>query len=127
MIENVYTILRCQTPMASEEFILKRAAASALRSPLRNHRHGCIIVRNGEIVSEGYNHNFVHMFHLHSVHAEVDALSKLPRNKKFMSQCDMYVVRIGTDNMGNPLKLSKPCNSCTQAILKAGIRRVYYS
>ena len=113
--------------MSNQDSIIRKAASLALRSPLRQHRHGCVIVRNGEIVSEGYNHNFVHMYHLHSVHAEVDALSKLPRDKKFTSQCDMYVVRIGPDSLGNPLKLSKPCCSCTQAILKAGLRRVYYS
>ncbi len=112
---------------SATEHYIRRATACALKSTLKTHRHGCVIVKDGEIISEGYNHNFIYLYHLHSVHAEVDALSKLKHDRKFMSQCDMYVVRIGTDNMGNPLKLSKPCQSCTKAIIKSGLRRVYYS
>jgi hypothetical protein len=47
--------------------------------------------------------------------------------KKMLSDCDMYVVRIGTENMGNPLKYSRPCPDCSEAIIKAGIKKIYYS
>jgi deoxycytidylate deaminase len=106
---------------------LKRAMNLALKSSCPHQRHGCVIVKDNEIVSEGYNHKQTHLYHKFSVHAEVDAISKMKHNRKYMSQCDLYVVRIGTDNMGNPLKYSKPCNGCIKAIEKSGIRRVYYS
>jgi len=113
--------------MSQHDMFVRRAAANALKSPLKQHRHGCVIVKDDEIISEGYNHNFVHLYHKHSIHAEVDALSKTKHNRKFLSQCDMYVVRIGTASMGYPLKLSKPCCDCTKAIQKSGLRRVFYS
>jgi deoxycytidylate deaminase len=110
-----------------QEYFLQRAANIAIRSNVRHHRHGCVIVRDGEVVSEGYNHHTSHYEHKFTVHAEVDALLKLKKNKKFLSECELYVVRIGTDLMGNPLKYSRPCCDCTRAILKAGIKKVYFS
>lgn len=110
-----------------QEFFLDRAACQAARSSM-GHRHGCVIVnKNGEIVSEGYNHVYTHLYHKYSIHAEVCCLSKMKRNRKTLADCEMYVVRIGTDNMGQPLKYSKPCPDCTKAIIKSGIKRVYYS
>lgn len=107
---------------------LRRAMNLAHKSTCENQHHGCVIIRNDEIVAEGFNFKTQYLNHRFSIHAEVAAISKLgKKNKKFMSTCDLYVVRIGTDNMGNPLKYSKPCPDCMQAIIKAGIRKVYYS
>ena len=106
---------------------LNRAMNLALKSTCYNQRHGCVIVKDDEIISEGYNHTSVHLYHKFSVHAEVDALTKLKRNKKFMANCDLYVVRVGRDSMGNPLKYSRPCQDCIKAIQKSGVRKVYYS
>ena len=112
----------------SQEFFIRKAVSAALRSPSKNHRHGCVIVRDGEIVSEGFNHQFIHLYHKHSVHAEVDALSKLKHDRRYLSKCDMYVVRIGPQKDGGGYtKLSKPCCDCTKAINKSGLRRVFYS
>lgn len=110
-----------------QTFFFRKAMTVAQNSTCFMHRHGAIIVKEGEILSEGFNHKRVHLYHKSSVHAEVDALSKMKHNKKLLSQCDMYVVRIGKDSMGQPLKYSKPCPDCTKAILKSGVRRVYYS
>jgi deoxycytidylate deaminase len=109
-----------------QEKFLRRAADSAIRSNVKSHRHGCVIVKDGEIVAEGFNHHTNHFEHTFTIHAEVDALIKLKRIKN-ITGCELYVVRIGTDNMGNPLKYSKPCVNCTKAILKAGIKKVYFS
>lgn len=110
-----------------QEFFLEKAASIAARSPVKNHRHGCIIVKDGEIVAEGFNYHTNHFEHKFTIHAEVDALLKLKKNKKILSECELYVVRIGTDLMGRPLKYSRPCPDCTRAILKAGVKRVYFS
>ena len=110
-----------------QKSFFRRAMAVAQNSQCMNHRHGAIIVKGKDILSEGSNHKSWHLYHKFSVHAEVDALCKLPHNKKLLSQCDMYVVRIGNESMGFPLKYSKPCPGCTKAILKSGIRRVFYS
>ena len=106
------------------EYYIQKAAFLAIKSDLVSHKHGCVIVNNrGKIIAEGYNYRFKSM----SIHAEVDALSKVKGSKKLLSTCSMYVVRIGTDKMGNPLKYSRPCEKCTEAILKSGIGKVYYS
>jgi len=110
-----------------QETFLKKAAASAIRSNVKSHRHGCVIVKDGEIISEGFNHHTNHFEHTFTIHAEVDALTKVKRLKNILSDCELYVVRIGTDLMGNPLKYSRPCVNCTKAILKAGIKKVYFS
>ena len=115
-----------KSPNSEQEYFLRKAAEVARNSSM-NHRHGCIIVRNGEIISEGYNNTYMHMYHLNSIHAEVDCISKLKRNPKLLMDCELYVVRIGTEKMGNPLKYSQPCHNCTKVILKSGIKKIYYS
>lgn len=111
-----------------QEFFLKRAADLAARSNVVHHRHGCVIVLNDDIIGEGFNYHTEHMEHQFTIHAEVAALMQFPgKKKKILSECELYVVRIGTNGMGCPLKYSKPCVNCTRAILKAGVKRVYFS
>jgi deoxycytidylate deaminase len=108
-----------------QEFFLNKAAQMAFRSTM-GHRHGCIIVDKDHhtIISTGFNHTYIHLYHKFSIHAEVDALQKIKKNLD-LSNCEMYVVRIGPH--GFPLKLSKPCEGCTKIILQSGIGKVYYS
>ena len=109
----------------TQEGFLNKAAQVAFRSNMAQ-RHGCVVVLNGEIISSGFNHRCNHMFHRFSCHSEVDALRKIKRNMD-LSAAEMYVVRIGPESAGNPLRMSMPCEGCTRAIVKAGIGRVYYS
>jgi deoxycytidylate deaminase len=71
------------------------------------------------------------MCHGFSIHAEVDALTKVKGRKNILSEAELYVARIGKFNPAAPstfcLKYSKPCRECSKAILKQGIRKVYYS
>lgn len=108
-------------------FYLQRAATIAFRSNLKSHRHGCVIVsQSGQIIAEGYNH-VSNGINAHSIHAEVHALTKYRPLRKQYPNCTMYVVRIGTERMGNPLKYSRPCAKCSEHIEDSDIRRVYYS
>lgn len=109
-----------------QEYFLNKAAQIALKSNM-GQRHGCVIIdENGEILSTGYNHTTTHMCHKWSIHAEIDAIRKIKKNID-LSNVELYVVRIGTDRSGNPLKMSKPCDDCTKQILKSGIGKIYYS
>jgi dCMP deaminase len=110
-----------------QDYFLKKAATYAVRSNVKNHKHGCVIVKDGEVIADGFNHHVNHYEHTFTIHAEVDALTKVKKLKNILSECELYVVRIGTDLMGNPLKYSRPCVNCTKAILKAGIKKVYFS
>lgn len=92
-------------------------------SDVKNHRHGCVIVRDNKVISTGFNH---WKSSDKTVHAEMDAISKLKKTED-LRNCELYVVRIGTDLMNCPLKYSRPCEACSACIVKRGIRRIYYS
>lgn len=72
---------------------------------------GCVIVKNGKIISSGWHACFG------GNHAEIEALRKAGKKAK---GADLYVTL-------------EPCNSygkrppCTQAIIKSGIKRVFYA
>ena len=96
-----------------------------------NHRHGAVIVRGGSVLSVGMNkwRNEVALINqLHaegrstniSVHAEVDALSRVadPRG------ATIYVARV---NRNGAPRLSKPCSSCARALKDAGISKIIYT
>jgi deoxycytidylate deaminase len=105
---------------------LERAAKLAMKSTM-SHRHGCVVVLNGGVVSEGYNRQTTHMFHSFSVHAEADALFKIKKMGYPLNDAEMYVVRIATSRFDHCLKYSKPCKECQNVIKKMGVRKVYYS
>lgn len=106
---------------------LEKAAKLATKSTM-SHKHGCVLVNedDGTIVSQGYNRSTTIMCHTYSIHAEVDTLIKLKKkaNRSILPKCVMYIVRIGPSQ---ELKYSKPCENCQKAILKYGIKNVYYS
>lgn len=118
------------SPKSSSErqtYFLQCAAKVATKSTME-HKHGAVIVHDNIIIASGFNYVYEHMYHIRSIHAEVDALLKVKsRGKHFLSEAEMYVVRIGTSKMMCPLKYSKPCSGCQKAIHKYGIKRVFYS
>lgn len=107
------------------DFILK-AKQLASKSTM-SHKHGCVIVKNGDIISTGINKYINYFEHQYSIHAEVDAINKIKRKgKKFLINCDVYIVRISNYN-NDILRLSHPCLQCTRVLLKYGVRRIFYS
>jgi tRNA(Arg) A34 adenosine deaminase TadA len=123
---GAYEVILPRSPNERQDVFMRKAAQCAFRSNM-THRHGCIIVDgSGEIVSRGFNYKTAYHCHQFSMHAEIDALSKVKKSTD-MSQYEMFVVRIGNESHGAPLKMSKPCNACTQAILKTNLRRVFFS
>jgi deoxycytidylate deaminase len=109
------------------------ATVLAKKSQL-SQRHGAVIVRNGEIVGQGYNKIVTHLYHVFSMHAEISCLlnmkkrySSESKSKKWLKDCRMYVVRIAPDSKFNTLRMSKPCINCQNAIVNAGIPITLYS
>lgn len=110
-----------------QRWFLERAKQQANKSTM-GHRHGCVVVLDDEIIASGHNHWFTQNCHHYSMHAEVDAITKVKkRTRATISQCELYVVRIAPNSMDKCLKYSKPCEDCTAFIQKNGIKKVYYS
>lgn len=118
---------------------LYQAVQISFKSNMRS-KHGCIIVKNGKIISSGYNH-YLGMNRSHqreeqgkgigkySIHAEEHALRNVDPNK--LAGASLYVIRWG-NNRKDPLIMdSKPCSKCQKRIMKCmdkyGLKNVYYS
>lgn len=105
-----------------ESFMAK--ARELAKNSTMLQRHGCVIVYKNQVLTKSVNtkpSGFAS-----SAHAEINAIKQI-KNFPHINQCDMYVVRIGTDGMCAPLRYSKPCARCAALIRCHGIRRVYYS
>ena len=109
-------------------------AIKMARRSYMTQRHGAVIIRNGEIIARGNNRHMTHLNHVYSLHAEMDVIADLKRryadqckSKRWLKDCRLYVVRVGPDSQNNPLRMSKPCTNCKQAIQHTGIPIVFYS
>jgi deoxycytidylate deaminase len=107
-----------------QKYYLNIAAKIAIKSPMFNHKHGAIIVYKDRIIGTGYNYYMADF----SIHAEVAAIASIHKKQKhILSECDIYVVRIGPDRFNNPLKYSRPCTNCSNTIIKNNIKNAFYS
>ena len=92
------------------------------------HKHGCVLVKKGRIISRGFNfrlpETLAQTSNVPSIHAEISALNGL--KKETIQDSDMYVVRIDP-SCKQQVRYSKPCEHCSFIINKYGIRNVYYS
>ncbi len=122
-------------PISKEKiFYIEEALKEAKKSPLRC-KHGCIIVKDGEIISRGFN-NFrgynkygtCFINHRYSTHAEQAAIDNCT-NRNNMKDADLYVVRLDVKKYGT--SYSAPCHKCSKLIKsckkKYGLRKIYFS
>lgn len=80
-----------------------------------------IIVKGGKIVSYDTNKN---KYRDKTIHAEVNAINNMIRQKRNSQGCDIFVFRfLASGDFG----IARPCNDCWNAIVRAGIKRVWYS
>ena len=114
-------------PNQRQNYFLDQASRTAKRSTM-TQRHGCVIVKNNKIISTGFNkhaENFKKEFA--TIHAEIVAIQKAKRDFGDLSKCELYVVRIGTDNSISDLKMSKPCKNCSREIIKHNIKKIFFT
>lgn len=103
---------------------LRMAREWSLLSHCTRKKVGSIIVKNGMIISDGYNgtpSGFPNecedengRTHWYVLHAEANAISKVARSTNNAQDATLY------------LTLS-PCRDCSKMILQVGIRRVVFS
>lgn len=94
-------------------------------------QHGAVIVKAGSVLSMGVNKWRNKMVNppvtttdynpFLSYHAEVDAINHANAD---LNGATIFIARIGKDGTE---RFSRPCQRCTQAIKKAGIRKVIYT
>jgi len=95
----------------------------AKKSDHHTYKIGCVIVYKNKVTAVGFNQLKTHSKSIHKfkmLHAELDAII----GSGDLNGCDAYVFR--GNRFGQP-RLSKPCPACEQALIAAGIRRVYFS
>ncbi len=102
---------------------LRMAATWAQLSHCSRKKVGALIVRDGRIISDGYNgtpagfdnccENEHGETHWYVLHAEANAILKVARSTNDCSDATLY------------LTLS-PCKDCSKLVLQAGINRVVY-
>jgi dCMP deaminase len=102
---------------------LRMATTWAQLSHCSRKKVGALIVRDGRIISDGYNgtpagfdnccENEHGETHWYVLHAEANAILKVARSTNDCSDATLY------------LTLS-PCKDCSKLVLQAGINRVVY-
>lgn len=85
---------------------------------------GCIIVKNGKIISRGHN---IYKFHreygsgYHKfLHAEGKAIQEAFKRVDSIRGCVAYVYRKGKN-------MAKPCHDCMGLLKEYGVKRVVYT
>lgn len=97
--------------MQNQKLMLRaiELAKTAMNKTSPNPKVGCVIVKGGKIIAEGYHKGYG------KAHAEVEALRKAKGNAK---GADLYVSLEPCCHYGKT-------GPCTKAIIKAGIRKVF--
>lgn len=113
-------------------------AAKAI-SKLSDHKQqlGCVVVNNHHIISSGHNsatkcHRLQAQIDkqyfgcdcMGPVHAEVDALLPLIKNRVDLTNSTIYIYRRHKDNTN---ALARPCPRCMQLIKEQGIKKIKYT
>lgn len=114
----------------SEERYLAIAANLARSSQVHRYKHGAIIVKGGRVVSTGINKIRNHPSVLNNnkedilsdahIHAEIDAIKKVSD----LRGAKIYIARV--NRSGQP-RLSRPCETCYDAIVASGINKIVYT
>jgi deoxycytidylate deaminase len=104
---------------------LNEAIRQARRSQFK-YRLGAVIFSGKNLVSAGFNkaksHPIIKTWKFGTIHAEIDALLKLPQN--LPRNMEILVVRLLSDGS---LAMSKPCQMCQQNLIDYGIIRMTWS
>jgi len=87
-----------------------------------NVQMSALLIRKGNVIAQGFNKRG---YRGGSIHAEIDALKQVVRQKNGAEGADMWLFRFGGSD-GNATRMSKPCSKCIEAIYAAGVKRVFY-
>ncbi|MDR2130078.1 MAG: dCMP deaminase family protein [Odoribacteraceae bacterium] len=107
-----------------DERYLRMARIWAENSYCRRRQVGALLVRDGAIISDGYNGTPAGFENIcedaenrtkpHVLHAEANAITKVAKSNNSSQGATLYVT-------------ASPCIECAKLIIQAGIKRVVYS
>ncbi|AVH84937.1 hypothetical protein RsoM2USA_8 [Ralstonia phage RsoM2USA] len=100
---------------------------------------GAVIARNRNVLSVGTNQTKTHTLQKefnvhrkfdtvdvdHCIHAEIDAINKV--RYRDLSNCSIYIYREKQEKKKTVLGMARPCAACMEAIIRHGIKHVYYT
>ncbi len=93
------------------------------RSTCLSRKVGCVLVKNKQILSTGYNGSIIGHDHCDSItckkgcdntiHAEINSVISAAKRGINISECDVYTT-------------TSPCINCLRVLLNLDIRNIYY-
>ena len=105
-----------------DEMFMAMARSCTLASKAVRKKVGCVVVKNGQVISNGFNgtpSGFDNTCEVNDVtkpevlHAESNALMKLAQSTNSSTGSTMYLT-------------CSPCFDCAKLIIQAGVERVVY-
>ena len=102
---------------------LELALSVASKSKCR-HKHGCVVVRNGKVVSTSTNKKIGDpktAWRTSHVHAEFAAIVAAG---SFATGANVYVARVAADGSPAP---SKPCKKCESIMSRSKVSKVLWT
>ena len=122
--EGILTYADKEKQLRYDLAYLRMAHEWSKLSHCKRKQVGSIIVKNGMIISDGYNgapagfdnccENDEGATHWYVLHAEANAISKVARSTNNAQDSTLYLTM-------------SPCKDCCKMILQVGIKRVVYS
>lgn len=120
---NLRIVERDEKQRRYDRAYLRMAREWAALSHCRRKQVGALIVRDGMIVSDGYNgtpsgfpnacEDVAGDTHWYVLHAEANAITKLARSSQTAAGATLYITM-------------SPCRECAKLIHQVGIRRLVY-
>jgi dCMP deaminase len=111
------------SPYKRDALYLKMAKIWSENSYCQRNKVGCLVVKDGAIVSDGYNgttHGFPNVCetnegetHPYVLHAEANAISKIAKSNNSSAGSTIYITL-------------SPCYECAKLIIQAGIKKVVF-
>ena len=96
-----------------------KLASCGLYTSYPNPAVGCVIVRDGKVIGQGYHHK------AGQPHAEIMALQHATRSfKGDLSKCSIFVY---SEKKDGTTRLTRPCMGCSKMLKDLGVKNIYYT
>ena len=110
-----------------DEYLMKIAELVALRGTCPRAKVGAVLVREGRVISTGYNGSPSGTPHCIDMDCILDERGKCIRTVHAELNCICFAAKYGIKTEGATMYIThSPCLDCAKAIINAGIKKVIY-